>query len=91
MNRKDLIKKIADKEGVSQKTVSTILKTFGEEIATVLKTGEKVDIFELGSFSKTERVARVRRNPKTGDKIQCSGYSTVKFKVHKTLKDFLNS
>ena len=87
MTKSELIHKVAEGCGLSQKDVGSCLNSIVETIQKELKNGGDVVIPGFGSFSVTERSARQARNFKTGEMIDVPATKTVKFKVGKTLKD----
>jgi DNA-binding protein HU-beta len=60
-----------------------------DDIVEALKQGDKVNVSGFGTFSVSERKARVGRNPKTGESIEIAASRAAKFKAGKTLKDCL--
>lgn len=87
MTKTELIHKVAEDCGLSQKDVGSCLNSIIETIQNELSDGGDVVIPGFGSFSVTERSARQARNFKTGEMIDVPATKTVKFKVGKTLKD----
>jgi len=87
MTKTELIHKVAEDCGLSQKDVGSCLNSIIETIQKVLSDEGDVVIPGFGSFSVTERSARQARNFKTGEMMDVPATKTVKFKVGKTLKD----
>jgi len=87
MTKSELIHKVAEDCGLSQKDVGSCLNSIIETIQKELSDEGDVVIPGFGSFSVTERSARQARNFKTGEMIDVPATKTVKFKVGKTLKD----
>ena len=81
MNKTQLIDAIAAEAGLTKtdtkKAVDAFIKTTGEQ----LKEGEKIALVGFGTFSVSERSARVGRNPKTGEKIEVEKKRVVRFKA----------
>lgn len=90
MNKKELIKAISEKLGVTQKAAGEQVDAIIEVITEALAKGEDVALTGFGKFSVTERAAREGRNPQTGETIQISASKSPKFKASKTLKDMIN-
>lgn len=80
MNKTQLIDAIAAEASLTKvdakKAVDAFIKTTGEQ----LKEGEKIALVGFGTFSVSERSARVGRNPKTGEKIEVEKKRVVRFK-----------
>jgi nucleoid DNA-binding protein len=70
MTKTELIRKLADVTGLSQKDVRMVLEALTDSrpnkglITSSLKQGEKVTISGFGTFYIRERNARQARNPK---------------------------
>ena len=91
MNKKELIKSVADKSAISQKDVTAVLDALIETISDTLKNKDSIALVGFGTFETVERAARVGRNPKTGAEIQIPAAISPKFKAGKTLKDTVAS
>ena len=71
-NKKEMIRYIAGKNGVSQKQAKEIIDDFTVMAETGLLLGKTVSLGSLGKLSlkwKAERKARLGRNPATGEEI----------------------
>lgn len=89
MTQTQLVKKLAEACGVNGKVVKTMLETL---TATAISETKKNGIFVvpgLGRMKKTERKARMGRNPATGEPIKIAAKKSVKFLVAKSVKDSL--
>lgn len=89
MNKKDIIKKVAENTGMTQKDVTVIVDTFVDTVMGSIKDG-KVSISGFGTFEVVERAARMGRNPKTGMEIEIPASKSPKFKPAKAFKDSVN-
>ncbi len=87
MTKADLINAMAEKSGTSKAASKRFLDAFTDTVTEALSTGDKVTLVGFGTFSITERKARVGRNPQTGAEIQIAGGKAPKFKAGKALKD----
>ena len=87
MTKTELIQKVAEDCGLSQKDVGNCLNSIIDVIQNELSSGGDVVIPGFGAFSVGTRAARQARNFKTGEMINVPATKTVKFKVGKTLKD----
>jgi len=71
-NKKEMIRYIAGKNGISQKKAKEIIDDFTLMAETGLLLGRTVSLGSLGKLTmkwKTERKARIGRNPATGEEI----------------------
>lgn len=87
MNKTQLIDAVAAEAGLTKvdakKAIDAYIKTTGEQ----LKQGEKIALVGFGTFSVSERPARLGRNPQTGAKIEIAKRKMVKFKAGSELND----
>ena len=88
MTKADLINAMAEKSGTSKAAAKRFLDAFTDTVTQALSSGDKVTLVGFGTFSVTERKARIGRNPQTGAEIQIAGGKAPKFKAGKALKDF---
>ena len=70
-----------------EKFTNLILK----EIKQTLKRGERVELRGFGVFSTNTQKASIRRNPRTGEKINVLQKKTIKWKMSKDLFKKLNN
>ena len=70
-----------------EKFTNLILK----EIKQTLKRGERVELRGFGVFSTNIQKASIRRNPRTGGKINVLQKKTIKWKMSKDLFKKLNN
>ena len=62
-----------------------------DEIKQTLKRGERVELRGFGVFSTNTQKASIRRNPRTGEKINVLQKKTIKWKISKDLFKKLNN
>lgn len=86
MTKQDLIEILSKKIGCSKKTANDCLNVILEEIKKALSQGKDVVLTGFGTFTVTQRKARVGRNPKTGEEIKIPARKAPKFKPGKELK-----
>ena len=87
MTQSQLVKKLAEAGGVSNKVAKSILETY---TATAVAETKKNGVFVLpglGRLVRQERKARMGRNPATGEAIKIPAKKVVKFRVAKAVKD----
>ena len=70
-----------------EKFTNIILK----EIKRTLRRGERVELRGFGVFSTNIQKQSIRRNPKTGEKINVPEKKTIHFKMAKDLFKKLNN
>ncbi len=87
MNKSELVKEIADRTGVSQSDVDSVVSGLFDVVAGAISRGEKVTIPGWISFERGERSARTGRNPQTGEAIQIPATKTAKISAGSKLKN----
>ena len=91
MNKKELIKAIADRTGLSLKDTEKTIDGFVDVATGNLRAGKEVKLPGFGNFQVVQRAARQARNPHTGGMISVAAKKAMKFKASKNLKDLINS
>jgi len=87
MTQTQLVKDLAGKNEVSNKTAKAILEGLAAmAIAEVKKNGVFV-LPGIGRLVRVDRKARTGRNPATGETIKIPAKKVVKFRVAKAAKD----
>ena len=61
------------------------------EIKRTLKKGDRVELRGFGVFSTNIQKASIRRNPKTGEKVNVPEKKTIHFKMAKEMFKKLNN
>lgn len=90
MNKSQLIAQIAITADISQAAAGKALDAFTDTVADELRNGGDISLVGFGTFSVSDRAARVGRNPQTGAEIQIAAAKVPKFKPGKGLKEAVN-
>ncbi len=90
MNKGDLINKVAEDANLSKSQAQNAVNAVLGAVSNTLKDGGKVAVLGFGTFSVSQREARMGRNPQTGQAIQIAAKKVVKFKPGKELMETLN-
>ena len=80
MNKSDLINAMAEKAGLTKVQAKGALEAFMEATKESVKKNDKISLIGFGTFSVTDRKARVGHNPRTGKSIKIPAKKVVKFK-----------
>lgn len=80
MNKSDFVAELAAKAGISKADAQKAVNAFAEVLHEQAKKGEKIAIVGLGTFSVSERAARIGINPRTKAQIQIPASKSIKFK-----------
>ena len=87
LTKTQLVRHLAEKHELSNKQVAAFLDSFAE---VAIKETKKNGVFVvpgLGRLVKSNRKARIGRNPQTGEAIKIPAKTVVKFRVAKAVKD----
>ena len=87
MNKTELIKAIATKASLSNKSAAAALDAAIQSITEALKAGDKVSLPGFGTFELKTRPARTTRNPRTGEPVEVAEKKVPSFKAGKGLKE----
>jgi DNA-binding protein HU-beta len=90
MNKQDLIKKIVRDTRCTKRLATQAVDLFLASITKALKKGEAVTFVGFGTFKKSQRKARIARNPLTGGKVKVPRRNVVRFAAGKALKSSIN-
>ena len=90
MNKGELIKQMADGAGITLKDAENALKAALDGIKKALKGNDKVTLVGFGTFSVSNRKARMGRNPRTGEALKIKARNIPKFSAGRELKDAVN-
>ena len=82
-----LINEVSGNSAFSKDFVRVMLNKVAEAIIKTVVTGEAVHIRGFGRFQSRKMAQRIRRNPKTGDKMRCPATTTVKFVPSAVFRD----
>ncbi|WP_216082903.1 HU family DNA-binding protein [Candidatus Mycoplasma haematohominis] len=90
MTKGELVPKIADRSGHTQKEVQQILKHFQIAILEELKASKEVKILELGQFKIVDRSERTGVNPQDpSKKLVIPATKVPKLSPSRKFKDFV--
>lgn len=87
MTKKEIVKQISDKLGLTQlKTKEIVQETFDAIVETLLEDG-RIELRNFGVFEVKQRKARKARNPRTGEKVDVPPKNVVTFKPGKEMEE----
>ena len=89
LTKTQLVRHMAEKHELSNKQVAAFLDALAE---VAIKETKKNGVFVvpgLGRLVKSNRKARIGRNPQTGEAIKIPAKTVVKFRVAKAVKDVI--
>lgn len=86
ITKKELIDRIAEREGFKRVLVKRVVQAFLDSIVQELSDGNRLEFRDFGVFESRMRASRDAQNPKTMDKVHVPSKRTVKFKVGRVMK-----
>ncbi len=87
MNKADIIDFVSARAEITKAQADEAVTSILNAITDALGDGEKVTLVGFGTFSATERAARIGRNPQTGAELKIPASVAVKFSPGKELKE----
>jgi DNA-binding protein HU-beta len=87
MTQSQIVKTLAEKTEVSKKAVQQFLEHLAATAIGEVKRNGLFVLPGLGRLVRSDRKARVGRNPATGEAINIPAKKVVKFRVAKAAKD----
>ncbi|MCS7046197.1 MAG: integration host factor subunit beta [Gemmataceae bacterium] len=87
MTKKEIVKQISEKLGLTQlKTKEIVQKTFDAIVETLLEE-RRIELRNFGVFEVKRRKPRKARNPKTGERVYVAAKNVVTFKPGKEMEE----
>ena len=87
MTKTQFVRHLAEKHELSNKQVAALLDYIAEVAVKETKKNGVFVVPGIGRLVKSNRKARVGRNPQTGEAIKIPAKTVVKFRVAKSAKD----
>jgi DNA-binding protein HU-beta len=86
MNKSDLVEALATKTNVSKVAAAQSIEALVAIITTTVAKGDDVALVGFGTFKPAKRVARLGKNPKTGETLKIAATTVPKFTAGATFK-----
>lgn len=87
MIKKEIVQRVADKMGQTQKQTKETIELFMEEIKDAVAKGEKVSLVGFGVFEKRKRAEKKGTNPSNGEKMIIPSTNVPYFRPGQSFKD----
>ena len=87
MTKSQYVSLLAEKVGLTKAVVNSVLECQAAIAVTETKKNGQFVLPGIGKSVKSQRKARVGRNPQTGEAIKIPAKTVVKFRVAKAFKD----
>lgn len=87
MTKKEIVKTISDRIGLTQlKTKEIVQQTFDAIVDTLVEE-RRIELRNFGVFEVKKRAARKARNPRTGERVDVAEKYVVTFKPGKEMEE----
>ncbi|MBS1271000.1 MAG: DNA-binding protein HU 1 [Candidatus Marinimicrobia bacterium] len=73
MNKQEIIRQVAEAEGVSQEEAAAVVEELLQLITDRMKSGDETQIYGFGKFGRRWWKSRTGRDPQTGEEIEIEG------------------
>jgi DNA-binding protein HU-beta len=90
MNRRELVKAVAEYTGQEPRAVEGSLRGFETVVAASIGKGEPVVLSGFAKFARVDRKARMGRNPATGEPVKIKASRKARISPLKGLKDIVS-
>jgi len=87
MTKSQLVGLLAEKAGVTKVVATGMLETLASAAVSETKKNGQFVLPGIGKLVKSQRKARMGRNPQTGESIKIPAKTVVKFRVAKAAKE----
>ena len=87
MTKKEIVKQISDRLGLTQLKTKEIVQLTFDAIVDTLLADKRIELRNFGVFEVKLRKARKARNPRTGERVDVPPKSVVTFKPGKEMED----
>lgn len=87
MTKKEIVKQISEKIGLTQLKTKEIVQLTFDAIVDTLIEDTRIELRNFGVFQVKKRKARKARNPRTGEKVDVPPKNVVTFKPGKEMEE----
>jgi DNA-binding protein HU-beta len=91
VNKSELVDKVANAADLSNAAAQKAVDALIDTVQGAVASGDKVTLPGFGAWSRTERKARMGRNPRTGEPVQIAASKGVKFTAGAGFKSAVKS
>ena len=82
----ELAAKLAESHDLTKAKAKAVIDSLRDDVVAVLLSGNRVNLFGLGTFEVSDTTPKMGRNPTTVEKISIPAGRQVVFRVAKGLK-----
>jgi len=91
VNKSELVDKVANAADLSNAAAQKAVDALIDTVQSAVAQGDKVTVPGFGAWSRTDRKARMGRNPRTGEPVQIAASKGVKFTAGAGFKSAVKS
>lgn len=90
MNKSELIETVSTEADISKAAAERAINSIIETVTKAVTKGDRVTLVGFGTFFSTKRLARLGKNPRTGEKIKIAAATVPKFSAGAAFKASVN-
>ena len=90
LTKAELVSAIAAAANIKKVQAEKAVEAFTTSVQSALVQGRKVTLVGFGTFSVSQRAARMGRDPRTKEAIRIPAKNGVKFKAGKAMREAVN-
>jgi nucleoid DNA-binding protein len=87
MTKKEIVKQIADKVGLTQVETKEVVQSTFDAIIDAIASEGRIELRNFGVFEVKERAPRKARNPRTGEPVDVPAKKVVVFKPGRLMEE----
>ena len=91
ITKQDFVDTIAERSGIKQSTIKTVIQSFLDEIISETAKGNRLEFRDFGDFEVRETAPRMAQNPKTLEPVEVPAKRIVKFKMGRLMRVGMNN
>ncbi|MGC6516540.1 MAG: integration host factor subunit alpha [Candidatus Puniceispirillaceae bacterium] len=91
LTRQEIANAVHNQLGLSRNESAELVESVLEELAICFEKGEQVKISSFGTFSVSEKTARMGRNPKSGEEAVITPRRVLTFRPSSQMKERVNN
>lgn len=91
LTRQDIANAVHNQLGLSRNESADLVESVLEELALCFEKGEQVKISSFGTFSVSQKTARIGRNPKSGEEAVITPRRVLSFRPSNQMRERVNN
>ena len=91
LTRQDIANAVHNQLGLSRNESAELVESVLEELSLCFEKGEQVKISSFGTFSVSQKTARIGRNPKSGEEAVITPRRVLSFRPSSQMRERVNN